>query len=106
MTFQTYSLVRPLEKTKWLAEALRDNRPVRQSEWTESIAVGSERFIATIKETLSIRAKGRTITASRDDAYQLREPASDYSDDFSPKKKKHIGAKNSHLWNICHDIPD
>lgn len=99
---QSYETFKKAHK-EWLDEALRDNRLARQREWTESIAVGNERFTATIKETLGIRAKGRTITASRDDAYQLREPASDYSDDFT-LEKEHIGGQNSHLWDIYHDI--
>jgi len=65
--------------------------------------VGSERFTATIKETLGIRAKGRTITASRDEAYQLREPAFDYNDDFT-LEMEHIGGQNSLLWDIYLDI--
>ena len=102
--FQSYEAFKKAH-AEWLSEALGNNRVERQGEWTESIAVGSERYTATIKEKLGIRAKGRTIRASRDGAYQLREPMPDYNDDFT-LKKKHIGAQNSHLWNIYHDIPN
>ncbi len=43
--------------------------------------------------------------ASRDDAYQRREPASDYSDDFT-LEKEHIEGHNGLLWDIYHDIPN
>ena len=36
-------------------------RANRQKEWTESIAVGSERFTQGIKEKLGLHAKGREI---------------------------------------------
>ncbi|MCP3888626.1 MAG: transposase, partial [Desulfobulbaceae bacterium] len=42
---------------------VKGNNP-RQADWTESIAVGSRKFVETIKENLGLRAKGRKILES------------------------------------------
>jgi len=42
----------------WMEEALEGSRLERRPEWTESIAVGSESFLRSIKERLGIRARG------------------------------------------------
>ena len=49
----------------------------RESKWTESIAVGSERFIEVTKSILGIRAKDRKIIGS-EKSYELREQAASY----------------------------
>ena len=41
--------------------------------WTQSIAIGGERFVKNIKQAFGIRAKGRKVVESGE-AYQLREP--------------------------------
>ena len=48
----------------------------RQKQWTESIAVGSESVVDTVKDKLGIRAKTRTVHPGNDN-YQLREVAID-----------------------------
>jgi len=42
-------------------ESLLSSKGIRQPEWTESIAVGSERFIEEIKKKLKSLATGRRI---------------------------------------------
>jgi len=49
----------------------------RQSDWSQSIAVGNQSFIEKVKNRLGFKAKGKTIT-SNDDHYQLRENISDF----------------------------
>lgn len=63
----------------YATEALYDVAQ-RQSLWSESIAVGDESFVKSIKERLGLRAKGRKPEASGD-GFQLRESASVYEDD-------------------------
>ncbi|MFP3984335.1 MAG: transposase [Desulfurivibrionaceae bacterium] len=88
----------------WVNEAIENNHPLtRQQEWAESIAVGSENFTAGMKEKLGIRAKGRTITGTNDDSYQLREASQLYADGFD-HKMVHIGPQNGFSWKTCHDI--
>ena len=41
--------------------------------------------------------------ANGNDAYQLREPTTEYIDDFGVKNE-HIGANNSYFWNVYPDI--
>lgn len=100
--FQTYNTFREAHR-EWVNEALSAGGNIRQSEWTESIAVGSETFTDWIKEKLGIRAKGRASIKGSGDGFQLRETMCGYNDDFAPEKK-HIGGKAAYLWNVYRDI--
>ena len=62
---------------EWIEEALKKSKVVRQSKWTQSIAVGDKSFLKQIKDRLGIRAKGRKIHGSEDE-YRLREGQTDY----------------------------
>ena len=64
---------------EWIEEALKKSKVVRDSKWTQSIAVGDKSFLEQMKERLGIRAKGRKIHGS-EDAYQLRERRTNYGD--------------------------
>jgi hypothetical protein len=57
----------------------------RESCWTESIAVGSSRFIEETKVKLGIRANGGKIE-KQEDRFVLREELSPYSVDLTPQK--------------------
>ena len=64
---------------QWIEEALKQSTIVRESKWTQSIAVGDKPFLEQIKERLGIRAKSRKIRESGD-GYQLSERQSLYGD--------------------------
>ena len=64
---------------QWIEEALKQSTIVRESKWTQSIAVGDKSFLEQIKERLGIRAKSRKIRESGD-GYQLSERQSLYGD--------------------------
>jgi REP element-mobilizing transposase RayT len=64
---------------EWIEEALKKSKVVRESKWTQSIAVGDKLYLEQIKDRLGIRAKGRKIHGSEDE-YQLREGQADYGD--------------------------
>ena len=100
--FQSYEAFRVAHK-EWVNVALTSGLTPRQSEWSESIAVGSETFTHWIKEKLGYRAKGRTIIESNGDSFQVREAMTEYTDDFAPKKE-HIGAHNGYFWRTYSDI--
>ena len=51
---------------------------------SESIAVGSERFVQGVLHKLEIRAKGRKVREG-DDRYELREPGAAYNALFTPE---------------------
>jgi len=66
----------------WVEQALARPEQVRESIWTESIAVGSSDFVETIKSKLQIRARGRRIFNTGAESI-LRESQSSYNDDFN-----------------------
>jgi len=72
----------------------------RQSQWTESIAVGSKGFLERIQNKLGVLAKGRKIHES-DGELQLREKRGTYNSFFDGKNDD-IGTLVSN--NKCNDI--
>lgn len=69
----------------------------RQPEWTESIAVGNQDYITTIKEQLGIRAKGRKIYENNG-TYQLREERRHYNIRFNSEMSD-IDGDNAVYWD-------
>jgi REP-associated tyrosine transposase len=63
---------------EWIEAVLKKSKVFRESKWTQSIAVGDKPFLKQVKDRLGIRAKGRKIDGSEDDAYQLREGQTNY----------------------------
>jgi putative transposase len=68
----------------WAELALARAEQLRESKWSESVAVGSRDFVETIKGKLGVRAKRRRFSGTDDEA-TLREPQADYVDDFEAK---------------------
>ena len=99
--FATYDAFQKNHK-ELVGEALTngDTFRQRQTQWTESIAVGSRNFIEMIKEQLGILAKGRKILEN-DGGFQLREKMGAYIAN-SDSKKDDIGARNTYYWDINH----
>lgn len=98
--FNSYDSFKKVHK-KLIDEALTNgngSRQKRQQQWTESIAVGSKRYIETIKDTLGIRAKGRKIIAN-DGHFQLREKMKTYQTNFDGENGN-IDIKNAYKWDI------
>jgi putative transposase len=81
---------------KRVDEAIVGTNQTRVSKWTESIAVGSERFIEATKSILGIKAKGRKIIGS-EKSYELREPAAFYGGNLAPENG-HLSLQNSYSW--------
>jgi len=52
----------------WVEKILKTKNYVRESKWSQSIAVGSKSFAEGIKEKLGIRAKGRKVGESGADS--------------------------------------
>ncbi len=44
---------------RWVDEALARAEQIRESKWTESIAVGSRSFVEALKDKLGLRAERR-----------------------------------------------
>ncbi|KKL95503.1 hypothetical protein LCGC14_1853970, partial [marine sediment metagenome] len=83
---------------KWVEEILKTQNYVRESKWSQSIAVGSKSFVESIKEKLGIRAKGRKVADSKD-LYHLREVQAAYNSNFTPENGV-LSAKNTYLWSV------
>ena len=79
---------------KWIEEALKKQMVVRDSKWTQSIAVGDKSFVEQIKQRLGIWAKGRKIHGSEDE-YQLRERQSSFGD------WQNLDNENTFDWNLA-----
>ncbi len=80
---------------KWVEEIFKTKKYVRESKWSQSIAVGSKSFVEGIKEKLGIRAKGRKVVASGG-LYYLRETQVPYHSDFTHENSE-SRAKNTYL---------
>jgi len=80
----------------WVDEILMSGETGRQSQWTESVAVGNIQFIGTVREKLGIRAAGRDIIKSVA-SHELREPGVSYSNDFGVKKGT-LSSENTYFW--------
>ena len=83
---------------KWVEEILKTQNYVRESKWSQSIAVGSKSFVEGIKEKLGIRAKGRMVANSKD-LYHLREARATYNSNFTPEKGV-LRAKNTYFGSV------
>jgi len=85
----------------YIEEALGSKNQVRESKWSEAIAVGSRRFVEATKDRLGIKAKGRRVLGG-DGSYEVREPAPAYGHDFGIKKSS-LNLQNTYFWN---DYPE
>lgn len=80
----------------WVYDALMQGGGLRDSMWTESIAVGSKKFVEWTKEVLGKKAKGRKLV-EKEKIFQLREQVITYMANFDPKNDD-IGGQNSYFW--------
>jgi REP-associated tyrosine transposase len=95
--FDDYDHLKAAHKA-WVIQALKEGAGARQSQWSESIAVGSEAFVEQTKARLGVRAAGRKIKKA-EDQFELRESAFSYKVDFGAKNVD-IDAKNSYFGNV------
>ena len=79
-------------------EAISELDESRDGKWTESIAVGSEKFIEVTKNILGIKAKGRK-KIENGIGYELREPPAPYNSNFVPENDG-LRCKNTYYWEI------
>jgi hypothetical protein len=80
----------------------RGNESERESDWTESIAVGGKSFVDKVKKHLGFKAKGRTIK-NKKNYCQLRENIADFGSTsfqgLEPDAGSNAGMDNTFFWN-------
>jgi putative transposase len=70
---------------EWVKTELANNSAIKNSLWSESIAVGDEFFIEEIQQKLASRAQGRSVL-SQSGTNTLKEPDGPYSALFTGQK--------------------
>lgn len=81
---------------KWVDDLLSSHESKRESQWIESIATGSDKFIKKILSQLGVRVKGRKIIEAGQ-TFQIREEMESYNALFDSEKWD-IDPENTHNW--------
>ncbi len=82
----------------WVEASIESHNHLRESKWTESIAVGSKFFVEDTKERLGIRGKGRNVIGNSG-VYELREPQSPYKANFD-NENSDLRDENAYNWDV------
>ena len=82
----------------WVKDVLKNGSNLRESKWTESIAVGDKAFIMETKAKLGAKAIGRREFES-DEGFELREPQNPYTPLFTPENSA-LSLKNDYIWQV------
>ena len=69
---------------EWVESELRNGQIKREAHWTESVAVGSKRFVTDVQSRLGTKATGRVVVEFGSTTV-LREPHNPYHYDFEAK---------------------
>jgi len=85
----------------WVEDVLSRDGHIRETKWTQSIAVGSKFFVEKVKDDLGFKAIGRKVVSTRD-VYQLKESEASYSSDFDGKMST-LRPENSIQWRVYND---
>jgi putative transposase len=91
-----------LAHKSWVEAYLQMDESKRESQWTKSLAVGSETFIEKVKTALGFKAKGRSITGSNGN-YRLQENVSHFGNasmpGFEPVAGADVEMTNTFFWD-------
>ena len=91
-----------LAHKNWIEASLQMDESKRESQLTESLAVGSKTFIEKVKSDLEFKAKGRSITGSNG-VYRFRENDSHFGNTSIPGFEPVAGADseitNTFFWD-------
>ena len=86
----------------WIEAELATGNNNRNEIWSESVAVGSERFVKEIQQQLAWRAKGRNVVNNHSDCSVLMEQQTPYNTLFDCKKDT-LRQNNTYPLNKKHD---
>ena len=84
------------QQRTWVETAIEDDENVRDSKWSESIAVGDRTFVEDVMDRLGVKAMDREIAEDNGSAV-LREPKISCSVSFDPKTGP-LSPQNSYFW--------
>jgi len=86
------------QQRAWVETAMQGDGNVRDSNWSESIAVGDLTFVKDVVDRLVVKAMYRDIVEENGVAV-LREPKIPYSASFDPKTGS-LSIGNSYFWDL------
>jgi len=86
------------QQRAWIATAMGSDRNVRDSKWSESIAVGDHAFVKGAMDRLGVKSMYREIV-EEDGISVLREPKIPYSASFDPKTGP-LSPENCYFWYL------
>ena len=69
---------------------------IRETQWTEAIAVGDESFVGLVKRQMKALAIGRRVRPT-ESGHELKEPCASYNCDFDGEKID-IEGKSAYVW--------
>lgn len=81
----------------WVEETLKEGSHFRDERWTESVAVGSEKFVTATKEKLGFKAKGREVVGG-DGSYMLQESPASYKGILGHENAV-LRPENTYFWD-------
>jgi hypothetical protein len=70
---------------QWIEGGLKKSSGKREAFWTESVAVGNEKFVRKVQEQLGYRGKARRIR-EKDGVFEIRESVAPYNKLFGGEK--------------------
>ena len=86
---------------QWVNSALKQKTNFsRDTQWTQSIAVGGEAFVTGVKRKMRALSVGRRVRPSKD-GFELRETIDLYNAHCEAEKCD-IDANNTYFWNLNH----
>ena len=86
---------------QWVEDFLKNGLNIRDTKWTESIAIGDKEFVLRTQTNLGAKAIGRNVI-KKNGIYELRESQTPYDHVFDPEKCA-LSQKNSYSWNLSFD---
>jgi putative transposase len=84
---------------QWVQETISNGNNLRESCWTESIAVGDIGFVEETKSLLGMKGIGRRIEELEADRCLLKEEFEPYSAVIDPENEC-LSPNNSYFWDI------
>jgi REP element-mobilizing transposase RayT len=83
---------------QWVEEGLEKSTGKRGACWSESVAVGNEKFVRNIQEQLGYRGKERRVRES-EGGFELRESVAPYNGLFGVEKGA-LSPENDYIWDV------